>query len=79
MSDHTSDATRDEAPAGPAHGVGKTAGLPGDNADPRTHQMDPDVLDDTAPPGDVATDAVLEDVDAIVEAPPDAPDSPGTR
>lgn len=41
---------------GPAqqHGTGKTGGLPGENADPRTRELPEDELDDTVQMGDVA-------------------------
>lgn len=38
----------------PQHGVGKTGGLPGANADPRAAEVTDDELGDTVSMGDVA-------------------------
>lgn len=43
-----------ETPPQPQQGTGKTAGLPGENADPRNSEIPDDQLDSTVRMGDVA-------------------------
>lgn len=51
----------------PQQGVGKTGGLPGENADPRTAEVDESELGDTVAMGDVAP---VPDTDDRLEDPP---------
>ena len=72
MTENTDGASKE---TGRQTGLGKTGGLPGHHADPRTRIVPADERDDTVAMGDVAPGAEAEDELPQVEEPEDTEDT----